>query len=260
VLNLILRRLWVVALLALVAGLTAWLTTRGQEKLYDRTLSFVVRPGQALTDSQVPDATRGLAQENGRIANTIGGVLGSDRFLRVASEEAELEGVDGSYSIGATIRPGRDIIDVALRGPDREVLGPLARAYSRVSEEWVGEVYRGAYELEFLNEEPSNGPVAPQTGQSVSLAILLGALLGFGIVFLEARVRQMRGSPVADRADLENQALVAVEVNTGRADRVEEILRSELQDGERVVRIGPGRLGIVRDAVARGSRSGRSQA
>jgi hypothetical protein len=96
--------------------------------------------------------------------------------------------------------------------------------------------------------------------QSVSLAVLLGGLLGLGIVFLEARVRQSRGPSAVDRSEVESQALVVVEVTPGRADRVEEILRSELRDGERVVRIGPGRLGIVRDAVAQGSRSGRSPA
>lgn len=177
-----------VALAGLVAAGAAWLVVRGQPEVYERTLTFVLLPGTTLNDAQIPDAVRGLSQQDAQLVNTIGAAIGSDRFLSDALRRADV--VDpAAYGARSSRRPGSDIVELRLRGPDPELLAEVAERHRSLATRWVGNVYR-AYRLEFLQEDASTGPVEPRVAETVALALLLGLFLGGAAVFVESKARQ----------------------------------------------------------------------
>lgn len=179
-----------VALAGLLAAVAAWLVVRDQPEVHERTVTFVLLPGTNLSDAQIPDAVRGLSQQDAQLVNTIGGAIGSDRFLQDALGRADVAG-PADYGARSSRRPGSDIIELHLSGPDPEALAAVAEEYNMLATRWVGSVYR-AYRLEFLEEEPSAGPVAPRVTETVGLGLLLGLFVGAGAVFVEWKARQRR--------------------------------------------------------------------
>jgi capsular polysaccharide biosynthesis protein len=187
-LRFLLLRLPVVALAAALAGAAAYVVLSGREPVYERTVTFVLRPSANLTDAQIPDAVRGLSQQDAQLVNTIGSALGSRRFLAEALRRAQIPGGD-AYSARSSVRPGSDIVEIRLRGPDPDALTRLGDEHTDVAAAWVGTVYR-AYTLELLQAEGGETPVAPRTGQTTVLAALLGAFLAAGAVFAEWKARR----------------------------------------------------------------------
>jgi capsular polysaccharide biosynthesis protein len=248
------RRVWIVALLGVAAGLTAWFLAGRQQSVYEQTSSFVLRPGAVLTDAQVPDATRGLSQDSGQVGNTITGVLASNTFLNTASKVALGRPAEDAYSVSSSIRPGSDIIDVTFRGPSPDVLNRISDRYTIIARNWAADTYR-AYALEFLGSNASSAPVSPKPLRAAALAALLGLLLGAGAIVAEHRARRTAfPSAALESTDKENvNGVIAVDVLTGRADRLEGILRGNLEDGEQIVRVSPHRLGIVRASRVKSS-------
>jgi capsular polysaccharide biosynthesis protein len=194
--RLLLRRIWLLVGLAAVAGLAAFFTTRGGEVVYERTTVFVLRPSALIQDAQIPDALRGIAQQDSQLIQTVARVIETDRFLRqsfrgVDTDAALVEGIDPRYEIQSGIRPGSDVIEVAVRGPDQDVLDELAANFADDAADWVSNVYR-AYTLELLEISASDGPVSTDPTQLVVLAALLGLLIGAGVVAAEHKSRQQR--------------------------------------------------------------------
>jgi len=236
-------RVGLVLLAGVLAGAAAWLVVRDQPPEYERTLTFVLRPSANLTDAQIPDAVRGLSQQDAQLVNTIGGAIGTQRFLERALLQAGVERGE-RFSARSTVRPGSDIVEIHLLGPDPEPLVTVGDRYSALARFWVGDVYR-AYTLDFLEVDASEGPVAPRVGQMIGLATMLGLLLGAGVVFAEWKARGRHvllsgGALSTRRAD---RALL-VEGSSHRLDRLEAVLREHLDTGEELVREGPRRFRI----------------
>jgi hypothetical protein len=238
----VLLRIALVALAGIVAGSAAWLAVRGQPEEYERTLTFLLRPGASLSDAQIPDAVRGLSQQDAQLVNTIGGALGTDRFLRSSLAAVGVEAAEG-YSARSSVVPGSDIVEVHLRGSDPDDLAEIGQSYRRLATDWVSSVYR-AYSLDFLEEEASPGPVAPRTAQVVSLATLLGLLLAVGVVFAERKARQRLAASATLRRRVPGGGLTPVD-GRRRFDQLEEALRSSLGPTEDVIRDGPELLRVV---------------
>ncbi len=184
-----------VVLAGLLAAGAAYVVVRDQPDVYQRTLSFVLLPGPALSEAQVPDAVRGLSQQDAQLVNTIGGAIGSDLFLQPALRRADA-GDASAYSAQSFRRPGSDIVELRLRGPDPDRLEAVADEHRLLATNWVGSVYR-AYRLEFLEEDVAPGPVEPRVGQTVALAFLLGVLLGAAAAFVEWKARQRTRRPLS---------------------------------------------------------------
>ena len=192
------RRVWLVILLALVAGLTAWAVSQAGDPIYETRLTFVVRPDQDLSDDQVPDAVRNL----GELRTTVSTVLATRRFLERAAEEAGLAPLDPSYGVSSAVEGESDIIRIVLEGPDRQALQSLGEAFVPIAGEWVGDVYR-VYALETLAvDAPANSAGGGAT-RRIAIAAVLGALLGLGVVYLEWRARELRtqAQPLAPTGD-----------------------------------------------------------
>ncbi len=187
--TLIFRRKWLLLGLALLAGLTAFVLTRNVADTFERKAVFVLRPGADISDAQIPDAVRGISQQDAQLVQTVSRVIETDRFLG----EAFLRGVstppDPKYILISTITPGTDVITVVLEGPEPEVLEAVMTAFAEEASQWVSDVYR-AYELELLENTAPEESVSAGPLQSIVVAMLLGLLIGIGFVFAESKTRQ----------------------------------------------------------------------
>lgn len=186
---LMLRRWWLILALALLAGATAFALTRNAVDTYQREATFVLRPGDDLEDAQIPDAVRGISQQDAQLVQTVSRVIQTDRFLREAFLQGASRPPDSSYVLTSTITPGSDVITVLLHGPDPDVLEKVMNVFAVEAAEWVSGVYR-AYELELLEVSAPDAPVSAGPIQSIVLASLLGLLLGIGFVFAESKARE----------------------------------------------------------------------
>ena len=190
----VVRRAWLLVLLAAAAGTLTWFLVRDDPKTYERTLSFVILPSERLDVGQIPDALRSLDQQNSQISGTIAAAVGSKAFLRAAARRALERPVARGYEIDAGVRPGSDALSVRLRGPQPGVLAAIAPVLSRRTIRWV-EANMRSYRLQRLDNAASDGPVSPKTFQLVAVAAFLAAALAFGVAYFEgvARARSSRG-------------------------------------------------------------------
>lgn len=193
-LALLVQRLWLVVLLAVLAGVSAWALTRGGTETYEREVVFVLRPSAQVRDVQIPDAVRGIASQDSQLVHTVSRVIETDRFLEQAFDDAfDREPIEG-YTLSSSLVPGSDLIEVALQGPDEAVLDGLAEAYTDEAPDWVRDVYR-AYSLDLLEIRAPDGPVSMDPRQTIAFAALLGLLLGVGVVFAERKARERMAEP-----------------------------------------------------------------
>jgi capsular polysaccharide biosynthesis protein len=218
VLGLLLRRLWLVLLLGALAGATAYVMTRGAVETYERTTVFVLRPSSQVRDIQIPDAVRGIASDDAQLVQTVTRAIETDRFLARAFNDAfGREPIDG-YTLGASMVPGSDLIEVAIQGPDPAVLDGVAASFSDEATRWVRSVYR-AYALDLLEIRAPDAPVSADPAQMIGFAALLGLLLGVGVVFAEAKARER--ATVAHAVDLAEPLLTEEEPVGPRVHRVD---------------------------------------
>lgn len=178
----LLARVLVVIFLASFGGLGAWFAYSGKTPLYERKVSFVV----------VPDRKLGPSEVSSQVDTTIAGGVGSKFMLSQALRElGSIPASAKDYSLKAFVRPGSDIIDARLRGPDSRVLGSLASAYVRTSRGWASDHY-AAYDLILLETTATPGPVYPHPKRMYGLGLVLGGLLGLLVIYLESQLTSGR--------------------------------------------------------------------
>jgi uncharacterized protein involved in exopolysaccharide biosynthesis len=189
--GLLLRRLWLVLALAALGGGTAAFATSDAPVVYERTAVFVLRPSSEINDEQVPDAIRGIAQQDSQLVRTVSRVIATDRFLDGAFDIAFARDPAPGYELSSVISPGSDVIEVSLRGPDESTLDAVVGEFAAEASKWVVSVYR-AYTLDLLEVNTPSGPVGTDPFQLIALAALLAGLMGVGVVFLEHKARKAR--------------------------------------------------------------------
>jgi hypothetical protein len=182
-----------VVCLAAVAGIAAFISVSGDPKTYERESSFAVRPSATVPPGAVNDVLGTLAQPDSAVTETIVNMLGSPRVRSFAAQSAGLpaSSVGGSgspYAWSATRRPGSTIVDVRVTGPDDDKLLAIQQAAGPEAARLVEESYT-PYRLETLSAPSPPVQVGPQIRRTVGLALLLGALLGIILVFVERRLR-----------------------------------------------------------------------
>ena len=177
-------RVLVVISLASFAGLAAWVATVGKTALYERTVSFVV----------VPDRKFGNSPPPSNVDLTLAGGIGSKAMLSQTLRELGYNpSTAKNYSLQAFVRPGSDILDARLRGPDAHFLSSLASAYVRLSRRWATDHYE-AYDLNFLETVPTLGQVSPHPKRTIGLGVVLGGLLGLLVLYAESQLASRRRS------------------------------------------------------------------
>jgi hypothetical protein len=208
-----------VVCLAIVAGLAAWVATKGGTPIYERTVSSVV----------VPKSKSGLSQVPTSVDASIAGGIGSKLMLTDTLRRLGYTPDSASkYSLRAFVRPGSDFIDAKLRGPDVSVLAALGHAYVRTSRQWTAQRYGTIYNLNFVETVPTPGRVAPHPKRTAGLGFVLGGLLGLLILYAESQARARRsgrpGASVLEISDGDSQ-------RHGDADTVE-------RDDEQIRQLG----------------------
>jgi hypothetical protein len=243
-LRLLLRRLWLVAALGLIAGGVAWLAVRDDPVSYEQTLTFVIRPASGIGALEIDDTLDGLASGD-TVVETVSGTLSSERFLERAGGTAGLD-ADAVDDVGleASTRPGSTVIDVRFQGPSPQNLRVLVEPYTAVCTRWVSRTYK-IYTLEPLGSD-SPSALPGQGGAVIALGVGFGLLIGVLAVLTEGFVRAGRRRAPAEVAG--GQVKYTIET-PGRDPietfRLESILRQHLDDDEALVRTGPGRLVVV---------------
>jgi receptor protein-tyrosine kinase len=177
------RRWLLVLVSAVLSAGAAWVTLSDDPPVYERTLRYVVHPDQSFARGDVPNAIENLEQE-GPLMQTILGVLDSGSTLERAVDVALVGKAGEEINLTASIRPGSNVIDCTLRGPNRRVLSAVGDSLTIVASAYVTQTYKG-YDLDYLGVEAPLNPL-PRAAQSASLAALIGALLGIGVIFFEA--------------------------------------------------------------------------
>ena len=180
-----LRRLPFIILLGLLCGLGALLVASSQPTVYEQKLSFVLRPADRLPVEEADRVAGTLADRDSAITQTILGL--------VQSVPAPAGSGSNDIERTVTLRPGSNIIDVALEGDDAAV----AAAGNSILVSAPQLVHR-SYSIYLL--EPLGVAGAPTEKPStrwrtVALAILLGWALALGVAVLEYRAR---GGPSPD--------------------------------------------------------------
>lgn len=193
-------RVLVVVCLASLAGLAAWVATKGGTPIYERTVSSVV----------VPKSKSGVSQVPSSVDASIAGGVGSKAMLSETLHElGYTPEAANKYSLRAFVRPGSDFIDAKLRGPDVSVLAALGREYVRTSSHWAAVRYGTIYNLNFVETVPTPGRVAPHPKRTAGLGFVLGGLLGLLILYAESQARARRsrrpGADVLDISDGDSQ-------------------------------------------------------
>lgn len=179
-------RVLVVVCLASLAGLAAWVATKGKTPIYEQTVSFVVVPQNGI--SQVPSTV------DATIAAGIGSKVSLNTTLR------QLGYSPGSmrlYTLNAFVRPGSDFIDAKLRGPNTAILAALGREYVKTSRVWAANKYAPnkkfkLYRLDFVEALPTPGKVSPHPKRTAALGFVLGGLLGLLVLYAESQVKSRR--------------------------------------------------------------------
>jgi hypothetical protein len=225
----LLARVLVVIFLASFGGLGAWFAYSGKTPLYERKVSLVVVPDRKLGPSEVPS----------QVDTTIAGGIGSKAMLDRALRELRRTPASAKeYSLRAFVRPGSDIIDAQLRGPDPRFLGAVATAYVRSARQWSSNHY-AAYDLNFLETTATPGPVYPHPKRMYGLGLVLGGLLGLLVVYLESQLtsgryrlrRRVFGGPDSESVEDVLAAGPAPPHNEGESVRELGGRRARPQDG-----------------------------
>jgi len=213
-------RVLVVVCLATVAGLAAWVATKGKTPIYERTVSSVVVPKPKSGVSQVPSS----------VDASIAGGIGSRAMLNITLHRLGYTPQSAKlYSLRAFVRPGSDFIDAKLRGPDVSVLAALGRAYVHTSRRWSAERYGDIYNLNFVETVPTPGRVAPHPKRTAGLGFVLGGLFGLLILYAESQARARRsGRPGAS----------VLEISEGDSQRHDDAHTGQAHDDDQIRQLG----------------------
>jgi hypothetical protein len=187
-------RVLVVVCLASVAGLAAWVATKGKTPIYERTVSFVVVPAPK-SGGTTPPST---------VDASIAGGIGSKAMLAGTLLKLGYPATAKGYSLQAFVRPGSDFIDSRLRGPDANVLSSLSRVYVRASQKWSADRYGSVYDLDFVETVPTAGLVSPHPKRTMGLAFVIGTLVGLLVLYAESQLaarRRGEGRTLVELAD-----------------------------------------------------------
>jgi hypothetical protein len=253
------RRALAVVALAALAGLAALVVVGSKSTTYERESSFAIRPSDTVSPDAVPDVVGTLSDPDNAVTETIVDILGSARLRNSAAQAAgvppdSVAASGADYTWLASRRPGSTIVDLKITGPSPTTVARMQAAASRLAPSLVEANY-SVYRLESLNAPTSADRVGSNAGQTVFLAVLLGALLGVGLLFTESKLRASLGMRTLDHV---RDGRPPSDGNlTGETDRLESTLREGLGAGASIRRVGPGRIEVAPPEAAADRESAR---
>ncbi len=185
------------ALAALVVVVIVAAVTSTSSSTY--TARFVLHPGKDTPVGDVANLENEL-QPDGPVVQTVLKVLSSSEILHRAAIQAGVPA--GGYTLDATVSPGSNYFVATIEGPRGSVAAKLGQAYESVASAYVETSYRG-YTFDQLGNDSSHNNTFPPGADVLLLALVLGAALAVGELFLVYAARELRagaGDGASDRA------------------------------------------------------------
>jgi hypothetical protein len=248
------------ALAALVVVVIVAAVTSTSSSTY--TARFVLHPGKDTPVGDVANLENEL-QPDGPVVQTVLKVLSSSEILHRAAIQAGVPA--GGYTLDATVSPGSNYFVATIEGPHGSVAAKLGQAYESVASAYVETSYRG-YTFDQLGNDSSHHNTFPPGADVLLLALVLGAALAVGELFLVYAARELRagagaGDGASDRAapELEPDAEPEPEDATGAGGQPEVVI--DLVEAEAIHAgakgNGNGKSGGNGDGKVSGNRNGK---
>jgi capsular polysaccharide biosynthesis protein len=196
-LRILLRRGWIMLLVALIAGGTAYLLSRQQDPVYRATQNVVIQPSRA---------DLGLAEASVRLLNSLVVIIDTEQTAQEIIEDLDLDMTSGQLKSMATIAADqfRLVIRIDIESESSEEAFEIARAWGLALKE-----YRDQQNAEARREDrvfavpadlPSVSQVAPRPLVNGIAGGILGLLVGGVVVFV---LEYLESSAIRRREDLE---------------------------------------------------------
>jgi capsular polysaccharide biosynthesis protein len=195
--RILLRRGWIVGLLAALAGVSAFLFSQTQTPIYRATQLVLIQPSRN---------DLGLAEATIRLINSYVVYLNSTAIAQQVIDDLRLDMTAEDLRGAATIVPDRDRltvqIDVDL--PDPDVAGRAAEAWGNMLVAYRNRENQTVRQEDRINallpDRPRIGLLRPNRTVNTLVGVLLGALVGGVIVFT---LEYLESGVVRRREDIE---------------------------------------------------------
>ncbi len=179
--RIILRRGWIVVILALLAAVAAYLFSRAQTPIYRASQKILLQPSR--TDY-------GLAEATTRLLRSYVVWLDSDDQAGRVIDALQLDMIPADLRSHVTVDTdeSRMLIQIDVDLPDGELANRVARQWGELFVQWRNEQnQRARYEDRIdasLVDYPAYGQIRPNVLINVAAGGVLGVLLGGVIVFV----------------------------------------------------------------------------
>ncbi len=202
--RILIRRGWILLLLALLAGGSAYFLSRVQTPVYTATQTVLIQPSR--TDL-------GLAEASIRLLEPLAVYLTSNERAQEIIDNLQLDMTAGQL-LGATkfaTDQFRLTIKIEVESTDQNLASQIARAWGQELSDYRNErnqVARREDRVEaILPDQPTIAQVAPRPTFVAAAAAILGLLIGGIIVFV---LEYIESGIVRRRDDLERQLEIPV--------------------------------------------------
>jgi len=195
--RLLARRGWIMVVLAVIAGGTAYVLTSQQDPVYRATQIAVIEPSRA---------DLGLASATERLLNSQVVIIDSLSVAQQIVDDLELPLTAGDLKGMATIAADqfRLVIQIDVESENPNMASAIAAAWGRELQEYRDEANSDARREDRifarLPERPSVGQIAPRPRIFGIAGGILGLLVGGVIIFV---LEYLESSIVRRREDLE---------------------------------------------------------
>ena len=173
------RRRWLILAITVICVLVGLLYALNQQEIYKGKASYVLRPHSSLFFDEGTVRAIDTLSRRIKIATTYAEVAGGDLNQKRTLERLDLPPDNSTgLSVTGSVIPGTNVLEMSIRGPDREAVGQFADAVSQELLAYVNSLY-DVFELELLDEPwVARLSVGPNAKVIVAGAIVLGLALG----------------------------------------------------------------------------------
>jgi capsular polysaccharide biosynthesis protein len=192
-----LRRGWIMLLVALIAAGIAYFLSRQQDPVYRATQNVVIQPSRA---------DLGLAEASVRLLNSLVVIINSEQTAQRIIDDLELDLRSDELKGMATIAADqfRLVIRIDIESENREEAQQIAAAWGNALKDYRdqqnAEARREDRVFAILPDGPTVSQIAPRPIVNGIAAGILGFLVGGVVVFI---LEYLESSAIRRREDLE---------------------------------------------------------
>ena len=179
--RIIVRRGWIIVLLAIIAGAGTFLLTRNQTPVYRATQIVLIQPSRS---------DFGLTEASRLLLNPLVVAIDSEQIAGEIIDDLRLDMTPGALKSDVTIAADqlRLTIQIDVDSTDPALASEVARAWGAVLQDYRNErnatVQRADRVEAIMPDFPSVGQIAPRPTINAVAGAILGALIGGVIVFV----------------------------------------------------------------------------